>query len=452
MFHKLGLIKTLLSIFGCSIVISGLSQTKPEEINEVLKAYNKQRLFNGTALVARQGRILLEKGYGYKDIGSNSPNDSNTVFQIGSLTKQITAVIILQLQEQLKLSVSDPVSKYIPGYPEGDSITLEHLLTHTSGIFNYTKNESFMNEQAIKPVRLEALIDLFRNKPLAFTPGEKFSYSNSGYILLGYIIEKITGKSYFEIVRNNIFQPLGMTHSGFDFKGLKSRDKATGYLSLPRHITKPAPIVDSTVSFSAGGIYSTVGDLYKWDRALYTEKMVSRASLEKAFSPYKSNYGYGWVIDTTFDKKALMHEGGIVGFESFIARVPEDEICILLLDNEGSVALPKIAESIDAILNDQPYDFPRERKEIEVDANLLRQYTGDYELSPGFILSIGLENGQLTAQVAGQEKTILFAERDDFFYLKLTDFQVEFIKGPEGRVERLNLYQGGQKLPAIKIR
>jgi CubicO group peptidase (beta-lactamase class C family) len=430
----------------------GFTQTKPEEINEVLKAYTKQNSFNGTVLVARQGIVLLDKGYGYKNIQAKTLNDSNTIYQIGSLTKQFTAIIILQFQEQLKLSVSDPLSKYIPDYPNGDRITIEHLLTHTSGIVNYTKDELFMANNAINPISIEDLIRRFKNLPLEFTPGEKYSYSNSGYILLGYIIQKISGKSYFEVVKENIFQPLGMNHSGFDFKALKNSDKATGYLRLTQKINKPAPTVDSTVSFSAGGIYTTVGDLYKWDRALYTEKIISSASLQKAFTPYKANYGYGWVIDSTFGKKVLMHEGGIFGFVSFIGRIPADEICIILLDNLGSEGLPKIAESINAILNDQPYDFPRERKEIEVDSSILKKYAGDYQLAPSFIITISFENGQLMAQATGQEKTMLFAEREDFFFLKLSDVQIEFIRSPEGKTERLNLYQGGQKLPALKIK
>jgi CubicO group peptidase (beta-lactamase class C family) len=452
LFRKLGMKKVFLFICAGCFSFCGFTQTKPEEINEVLKAYTKQNSFNGTVLVAQHGVVLLEKGYGFKNMQTNALNDSNTIYQIGSLTKQFTAIIILQLQEQLRLSVSDPLIKYIPDYPGGDKITIENLLTHTSGIVNYTKDELFMNNNAVNPITIENLIAQFKNKPLEFTPGEKYSYSNSGYILLGYIIQKITGKSYFEVVRENIFQPLGMNHSGFDFKALKNRDKATGYLRLSRKINKPAPIVDSTISFSAGGIYTTVGDLYKWDRALYSEKIVSSASLEKAFTPYRANYGYGWVIDTTYGKKVLMHEGGIFGFVSFIGRIPVDEICIILLDNRGSEGLPKIGENINAILNDQPYDFPKERKEIEVDSSILKKYIGDYQLAPSFIITISFESGELFAQATGQEKTMLFAEREDFFFLKLTDVQIEFIKSPEGKTERLNLYQGGQKLPAIKIK
>lgn len=444
--------RIFLSIPFFLFFLHAFSQTKAEEIDEMMKIYTKQNSFNGTVLVAQKGVVLLQKGYGYKNAAINSLNDSATIFQIGSITKQFTAAIILQLQEQNKLSVNDSISKFIPGYPNGNKITIENLLTHTSGIYNYTNDEVFMKNNAVKPISIENLIALFKNKPLDFNPGEKYSYSNSGYILLGYIIEKITGKSYFQVVHENIFQPLGMNHSGFDFKSLKSINKATGYLKLTTKIKEPSPIVDSSVSFSAGALYTTVGDLYKWDRALYTNKIISAASLQKAFTPYKSKYGYGWVIDSTYGKKVVMHEGGIFGFVSFIGRVLADETCIILFDNKGSDGLPKIAENINAILNDQPYDFPVERKEIDVDSNTLKKYVGDYQLAPSFILTITFENGQLFVQATGQGKSAMFAEKENYFFLKLVDAQIEFIKNADGKTERLVLSQGGQQIPAVKIK
>src|SRR5580698_6851449 len=169
-------------------------QTPAQEIDELLKEYTKQNIFNGVALVAQKGKILLEKGYGYKNVATKTPNDTNTIFQIGSITKQFTAAIILQLQEQHRLSVQDRLSKYIPDYPNSDSITIENLLTHTSGIYNYTNDDAYMQNTSATPIKLETLISLFKNKPLDFSPGTKYSYSNSGYVLLGYIIERITGK------------------------------------------------------------------------------------------------------------------------------------------------------------------------------------------------------------------------------------------------------------------
>jgi len=434
------------------ITCSVFSQTIPETIDELLKVYAGQYAFNGSVIVAQKGNILLQKGYGYKNFNTHSLNDEKTIFQVGSITKQFTAVVILQLQEKNLISVQDKLSKYIPDYPNADKITVENLLTHTSGIFNYTNDETFMKTEAVKSITLEHLIGLFKNKPLDFPPGEKYNYSNSNYILLGYIIGKITGKSYFTVVRENIFQPLHMDHSGFDFKTLAGPDKATGYLKLTHKINQPAPIIDSSVAYAAGGLYTTVGDLYKWDRALYTGQIINAASREQAFTAHQSNYGYGWIIDSSYGKKVLIHEGGIFGFASFIGRVPADETCIILFDNHQCQGLARIAEDINSILNDQPYEFPRPRNEIEVDTATLRQYVGKYQLGPDFIVTVTLEDGQLMAQGSGQGKVELYAERSDFFYTKIIKAQLEFFRDANGKVTRMNLYQNGNEAQGKKIK
>ncbi|MBS1597787.1 MAG: serine hydrolase [Bacteroidetes bacterium] len=428
------------------------TQTIPETIDELLKVYSKQYAFNGSVLVAQKGNIILQKGYGYKNWSSHSLNDEKTIFQVGSITKQFTAVAILQLQQKKLLSVQDNIDKYVPGFPNGDKITIEHLLTHTSGIPNYTNDNEFMKTGALKAITPEKLIELFKNKPLEFAPGEKYNYSNSGYVLLGYIIEKITGKSYFSFIRENILQPLHMDHSGFDFKSLKNTDKATGYFKLTAKTNQPATIIDSSASYAAGALYTTVGDLFKWDRGLYTGQIIDTASLSQAFVPHKSNYGYGWIIDSSYNKKILMHDGGIFGFESFVARIPEDETCIILLDNHQCNQLPKIAEEINAIIDNQPYEFPLLRKEIDVAPSILKQYVGEYQLAPNINLSIYLEDGQLVAQVTGQGKVELYAERDNFFFTKIVKAQLEFFKDADGKVTRVTLSQDGQQVQGKKIK
>ena len=190
------------------------------------------------------------------------------------------------------MSVSDKLSKYFPNFPKGDSITIQQLLTHTSGIYNYTNDQNFMANEIAKPATREKMMALFENKPLDFSPGTSWNYSNSGYSLLGYIIEAVTKKPYEQAVRRYIFTPLHMVHSGFDFTHLKSDNKAIGYFKLDDKGATPAPIVDSTVSFSAGAIYSTTGDLYLWHEALEHYKILSKAQQEVAYTPVKNNYGY----------------------------------------------------------------------------------------------------------------------------------------------------------------
>jgi CubicO group peptidase (beta-lactamase class C family) len=443
--------KYILFAWAICLSYSAIPQTISEKIDTLLTAYEKVSFFNGSVLVARKGTIIFEKGYGYKNKKALLPNDPNTIFQIGSITKQFTSAIILQLKEKQKLSLQDKLSKYIPDYPNGDQITIEHLLTHTAGVYNYTNNADFMKNASTKPIARDSLLAQFRNKPLDFKPGEKFNYSNSGYILLGYIIEKVTGRSYFQVVRDNIFRPLHMDHSGFDFTHLTSSDKATGY--NPPQPQVPAEIVDSSASFSAGAVYTTVGDLYKWDRALYSGSMLSQSSEEAAFTPHLSKYGYGWIIDSLYGKRVVEHAGGITGFVSFILRVPEDETCIIVLDNAPSPAQPgKMASDLYALLNGREYTPPRLHVAIQLDSAILKQYVGEYQLAPNFVITITLENGNLISRATGQGKAEIFPEKEGFFFLKIVDAQLEFIKGANNEVEKLVLHQGGRLVPGKKIR
>jgi CubicO group peptidase (beta-lactamase class C family) len=318
----------VLTLLSCS---QPLPQTLPQRIDSLLTGYHDTAGFNGSVLVARKGAIILEKGYGFRNFRSRLPNDTNTIFQIGSITKQFTSAVILQLQEQKKLSVHDNLSKYLPDFPGGNKITIEQLLTHTAGVYNYTNDRVFMKTRSTQPISRDSLLALFSNKPADFQPGGKFSYSNSNYILLGCVIEKVTGRPYFEAVRDRVFRPLHMDHTGFDFTDLQSPDKALGYTS-PNADTAAA-IVDSSVSFAAGAVYTTVDDLYKWNLALLGDEILSQPSLEQAFTPHLEKYGYGWMIDSVDGKRAVYHGGGITGFISLIYRIPADETCIIVLLN-----------------------------------------------------------------------------------------------------------------------
>jgi CubicO group peptidase (beta-lactamase class C family) len=425
---------------------SAFGQSIPETIDELLRAYAKQNAFNGTALVAQQGKILIDKGYGYKNLSLKTPNDSDTRFQVGSLTKQFTAVIILQLAEKHLIDLHDSVSKYLPDFPHGNEIKIENLLNHTSGIQDYVHDSLFQRRGWTNPISVDSLVYFFNSKPFHFVPGEGFEFSNSGYILLGMIIERVTGKPYYKVVRENIFQPLHMNHSGFDFRSLNPSLQALGYYGIS------GTIADSSVLFASGSMYSTAKDLYLWDQALYTQKMLHDSSLAKAFTAYKSKYGFGWIIDSSNGKKAEMHEGVVLDYSSFMVRVPDDGICIILLDNHQSQALVRIAEDINSILNNQPYDWPIQRVEINLDPLILEHYVGQYELASDFFISVTLEHGQLMAQATGQEKVQLYAEKENLFFTKIIDIQFEFLSNSEAKINRLILHQNGEPYTCIKIK
>ena len=445
--------KNLLIFFLLMGIGSGVSaQTKQQKLAELIETYTKLNKFNGSVLISQNGEILLNKGYGFSNFKDSARNEPNTIFQIGSVTKQFTAAAILKLQEQNKLNTSDKISKYFPGFPKGDSITIENLLTHTSGIFNYTNDPAFMKTEAVKPISEEKMISLFKDKPLNFSPGTNYSYSNSGYMLLGYIIQKVSGKPYEQALRELIFKPLNMSSTGFDFTGFKGADKAKGYFVISAKDNIEAPIVDSTVSYAAGAIYSTTGDLYKWHKGLLTNQVIGKASFDKAATPFKNKYGYGIGIDSTFGKRVIAHGGGIFGFTSHMARIPEDDVCIVILNNYGNPNLSQITKDAFAILYDQPYELPKAKKEIQVNADVLKKYTGTYELSPQFSITFSLEDGHLFGQPTSQPKVQLYAFKEDAFFIKEVDADIEFKKDKEGNFNEIVLIQGGRSQPGKKIK
>jgi len=420
--------KKFLIIFTVCFINYANAQSIPQKIDELIQAYVKVNKFNGTVLVAQKGNVLFEKGYGYRDAGKRLPNDGNTIFQLASISKQFTATAILKLVELKKMSLTDKLSKFYPGYPKGDSITIENLLTHTSGIFDFTRESSKQNT-----FTLMQMIDRFKNKPFDFAPGKGWNYSNSNYTLLAYIISKVSGMSYEQAVRKYIFEPLQMTHSGFDFRNLNDRNKATGYSILNDSTQKAVNIGDSTITVGCGSIYASATDLYKWHEGLQQYKIVSRDLMEKAYTSFSVNYGYGWVIDSLYGKRIVFHGGGIDGFTTHISRVTGDDICIILLNNTEHVNTQYVAKKILAILYNQPYRLTvlrSEKKEVLLPTASLQRHVGTYKdpLS-GRVLIISVDGGKLQFQPAKQSpKFTLLAESEGHFFVspKIGSFEIEF--------------------------
>ncbi|RYD81935.1 MAG: serine hydrolase [Sphingobacteriales bacterium] len=434
---------SLFLFFGS--IMSAFAQDVGPALDSLIRAYTKINKFNGTVLVARHGKILLRKGYGYQNVAEKIRNTEKSVFQIGSVTKQFTSAVILKLQEEKKLDVSDKVSKYFPDYPKGDSISIHQLLTHTSGIYNYTGNGEFMRTEITKPQSREKMMSLFKDKPFDFTPGSRWSYSNSGYSLLGYIIEVVTGKSYEAAVYKYIFEPAKMSNSGFDFSYLKSPYKTSGYFTLNLADTVLAPITDSTIAFSAGAIYSTTGDMYKWHNSLQNNTILSKMQQETAYTPVKNGYGYGWFIDSVEGKRRVGHSGGIPGYISMESRVPEEDIFILLLSNASDKSLKDIMKSIYAILYKKEYEMPKQRKAITMPDAVLQQYKGEYEINAGFTIVITVKGAGLGVQPTGDVQKIMLPEKEDSFFEDQDEIKMVFTRNDKKEVTGLVLHQNGRQ-------
>lgn len=326
------------------------------EIDKALNVLTDRETFTGAVLVAQNGELLLSQGFGLADRDRNLPNTPQTKYRLGSITKQFTAMAILMLQAQEKLNVQDPVCRYIPECPATwQDITIHHLLTHTSGIPNFTDFPDYVATRAT-PSPPEHTLVRFKDRPLDFQPGEQWSYSNSGYIVLGYIIEQASGQSYEMFLQQEIFEPLQMQDTGYDHN---DGNLAMGYTGT-RSLWREADYIDMSIPYAAGALYSTVEDLYRWDQALYTEQLVSQELLDLMFTPHVDipgtgvSYGYGWFVGEMKNHKFVAHGGGIEGFVTEMRRFIDDKVTIIILSNRDTTEVVSTANLIaEAILKEQ---------------------------------------------------------------------------------------------------
>jgi len=436
-------------------LLSTHAQPLAKRLDSLATFYSTTFDFNGSILVSKGNQVLISKGYGYQDKEKNKRNSPESIFLIGSITKQFTAEVVLMLAKEGKLSVDDKLSKYFPDYQYGDSITIQHLLTHTSGIFDYTRDEGWEKGNLEAPISDKELFALFRNKPLNFAPGTKWSYSNTGYKLLGLIIGKVTGKTYYENVRQRIFQPLGMTHSGFDFTHLADPQKTTGYYGMRHDSFLVSIVVDSTQTNSAGAIYSTTGDMLKWHRALQSYQLLPKAWQDKAFTPYKHGYGYGWENDSLCGKHVLAHSGHIHGYNSNFYHLPDEDVCVVVLTNFMRTGADPIAYAADIVraMYDKDYVIPAPRTEVQVEEPIKKRYAGVYMMDEDTSVSFTfrMKDKYLYLRVTGQPEVKLLPQSDTLFFTKVTDAQMEFKKNAQGTYN-MYLHQNGEVMEAKKVR
>ncbi|MEK6372462.1 MAG: serine hydrolase [Acidobacteriota bacterium] len=314
--------------------------THADKIDALLAAYNKQRYFNGSALVAENGKVILRKGYGLANMEWQIPNGPDTKFRLGSITKQFTSMVIMQLVGEGKINLDEKVTAYLPDYRKdtGGKVTVRHLLTHTSGIPSYTSAPGFFQNESRDPYTVADFVKKYTSNDLEFEPGSKWLYDNSGYFLLGAIIESVTGKTYEQALKERIFDPLGMKDSGYDHFNTILPKRATGYQLTPNGYEN-APYLDMSIPYAAGSLYSTVDDLFKWDRALYTDKLLAADLKTTMFTPVMQNYAFGWGVrkmkldDDKTEVATISHNGGINGFSTVEIRLPDTQDLVVLLDN-----------------------------------------------------------------------------------------------------------------------
>ncbi len=421
-----------------------------QKMDTYLQAWTAEDMFSGTVLVAKDGEIIFQKAYGKADYDKDIANTCDTKFRIASLTKTFTAMAVLQLEQKGLLSVKDSLKKFLPDYPRGNEITLDMLLNHRSGIVDHTTLGDFNTRRRTEPCPLEETIKTFKNLPLEFPPGTKFEYSNSNYILLGFIIEKVTQKPYAEIIKDQILEPLGMVNSGFEYYQRQIENMAAGHKLKGNNIV-PAENRIMQNAHASGAIYSTVGDLFKWDRALYTDKLINKTPVNKFLMSGPEQYSYGWGKTRIFDKDVLAHMGETEGFRPNIVRYINDDACVIVLSNFEHCPVTRISEDLAAILFGLPYRMPKKALKDPKVASSYGDYVGSYQIKVGFNLDIIQEEGRLYCRLANQPRLQLYPETPTHFFFREVDAYITFVKDAGGRVTRLVLNQGGRDVPAEKL-
>lgn len=388
------------------------------------------------AIVVKKGEVLYKKGFGMADMELNVPVQPDMVFRIGSITKQFTAVCILKLASEGKLSLQDDIKKYIPDYGIQEPITVEHLLTHTSGIKSYTNVDTFWKHVRTDMTPRE-IIRLTEKDTLEFKPGTKYNYNNTGYVMLGYIIEKISGKTYENYLHQNIFTPLDMKNSYFGSESRIIKSRAKGYTKNEKEFFN-SDYISMTLPHAAGSIISTVEDLWKWNKALYSYKVISKEWVDKLTTPYKltngksTNYGYGLSISSIQGSPAYDHGGGIPGFLTYGIYMPKEEVFVALFSNCECKTPDGLATNMAAITIGKPYNF----KALPLKEADAKQYEGVYTYE-NVERIIQWKDGKLTSQRGGRNVFELKMYETNKFFFEGSFSLIEFIKGSSGSFDKL---------------
>lgn len=515
-------------------------------------AFFKPDAPGGSILVMKKGEVILNEAIGMAEMELQIPLKTDMVFSIGSISKQFAAVAILKLQEEGKLSVDDIITKYLTDYPlNGKTITIRHLLHHTSGIHNYTDMPTFSPSVYGKDVTTSELIDFFKNEPLDFEPGAQWNYSNSGYVLLGAIVEVVTGKPYGDYITEEFFQKLGMKNSywGDMHKIIPNRTK--GYAPDGEGGFVNATYLSMTWPHAAGSILSTPGDLYIWTKAINEYKVINKASLDLAYTPAVltdgtvTDYGFGWGITKLKGRKVIEHSGGINGYVSNEMYLPDEDVFVAITINQETNGGTELCSKLAAIAIGDPYvykafkveekvmkeyvgvyvnkagkeriitlengilysqrpgsvkyqltpfgadkfvfdgalteiHFNREKKKItgldfssrtagdehwtrtdkpipvvkvvEVDPEILKSYVGEYELMPGFVMTITYKDGKLYGQPTNQPVSEFFATDNTHFFIKIVDAKFTFVVDKDGKATGLILDQGEDHIEGKRVK
>lgn len=448
-FKKMVLISTVL----CFAI---LNSAQADEIdNYILSTQQRKHVPSFSIAVVQGGKVVKEKSYGMANVEQSSQANPNTVYQLASVTKQFTATAIMMLINEGKLSLDDKITNILPDLPTTwDGVTVRNLLNHTSGIKNFFGTRDLLISERTDFTHSE-IIDLIGKEPLEFNPGEKWKYSNTGYFLLGMIIEKVTDETYNEFLAERIFKPLGMTNTRVNDLQAIIPSRAQGYIWTGYEL-RNSEYVSPTQPFAAGSLVSTISDLLKWDKALTTERLLRRSTLEKMWTPTPlsydgtESYGFGWEIAKVNGHRLVSHGGSIRGFSTQISRYVDDHLTVIVLSNADNGDTRMLAENIaqhyiPALANPKPHAAKTVAGPhiAKIFTNVLNSYIGFYD-TESIIRTITAHDGRLylSSSGPGAEPLELMPISDDTFYLNNPDvdpefkFRLTFVRSAQGRMKK----------------
>jgi CubicO group peptidase (beta-lactamase class C family) len=442
-------------------VAQDFSSQLAAQVDEYMRERVELEHFSGAVCIARDGEMLVGQGYGLANREHGVPHSHLTKFRLASVSKQFTGTAIMMLQQRGKLRVQDTIGAHLADCPATwAEVTIHHLLSHTSGIPNQTDFPETWATIAL-PKTVAELIATFKDRPLDFAPGQRWSYCNSGYILLGAIIEQVAGQAYEQFMREQIFEPLGMVDSGYDHHTLILPQRAAGYVRQNGAIVN-APYIDMSVPYAAGALYSTVGDLCLWDKALYAERLIPQELQEAMFVPApiaeppgQADYGYGWGIYHMLERRCVGHSGGIFGFSTNLTRFLDDRVLIVILSNLESSYMPAINHDLAAIVFGEPYSLPQARQAIALDPQIYDSYAGEYSFEDDgrtLTLTVTRAGDRLIAQIAGDPAFELLPLSKLEFFVEAFEDRFTFDADSRGQTAYVIMDMGGRIVGATRIR
>jgi CubicO group peptidase (beta-lactamase class C family) len=445
--HRIGkwVLSAALAMAGATAAAQDLKR-----LSAVADQLAKDKHFSGTLLVAKGDRILVDRAYGEANIEWHIHNQPDTRFRLGSITKQFTAASVLLLKDRGQLQLTDTLGQHLPELPEAwHKVTVYQLLTHTSGIHSFTDIPQYAANERYTKTPAE-ILEAVRTMPLDFEPGSRFNYSNSGYVVLGMLIEKLSGESYAQFLQKNIFDPLGMKDSGYDSNLTIIPKRASGY-SDHNGSLQNAGFIDMSIPHAAGALYSTTGDLLRWQRALYGGKLLKPESLKAMTTPNLERYALGLGVQDGAEGKQYGHGGGIEGFRTLIGYRPAEGISVIMLSNVETPFLNEIERPLFLVARGKPVLLPSERKEIAVTPAQQQEVVGTYVLPDGTRFWVKAEGKGLSTRLGAQPWVPIFAEAKDHFYARIVDVQYEVMRGAGNAVDALTLRQNGNQLRLQRI-